>query len=470
MIDPLVSLLMPPEEQATQNDISHYIQVEEAIDCRNSNRRFFSLLNRVSSLNIIISEQSTIVSCKLDRHEIVVDKTLYNETHETWAIGDRPYQKLSNLLWNSHVRGSELVLSSSSSMTGGNFASNLIAANNSNPHTTLYFELTRSNELNCMGKLKSIHMQHQVFYFNLNRAAGSRAPVDGHRLAVRCNGNLNQIQLQPTKLLCQCNKSSPSAGRLAQSLVSDIPCELAQQRDATMLDNNDNPDDIILCDAIYSLESTSPLDYIQAQLQFADRTLVFEVRSVRSAGSAPAPNGSSGTTGAATTTNTNSNSNDYSKSNNNNNNGGNSNVSSSTSRGRSKQQSSTNIDLMQQQIVAPNRQAPHQSSAQSSSLLSVNQQVDDSIATSSSSSSNFGPSNPIIKSEPLETASGAPTSSSEVRYQFANNNAKVAQQTPTSTQHPSTILRIRVRVTNFGVCLLPHMMTNYSCTYKFAWL
>lgn len=38
-----------------------------------------------------------------------------------------------------------------------------------------------------------------------------------------------------------------------------------------------------------------------------------------------------------------------------------------------------------------------------------------------------------------------------------------------ATTHPSTILRLRVRVTNFGVSILPYMMTNYSCTYKFSW-
>jgi hypothetical protein len=388
MIDPIASLFMRQYDQATQNEISTFICVEEAIDCRDSNSRFFSLLNQESQLNIIINDNSTITSCKLDEHEIVVDKNLYNETHETWAIGDRPYQKLSGLSWNSHVRGSELILSSSTNNNTSN-----------TPHTSLYFELTRSNELNCIAKLKTIHLQHQVFYFNLNKATKTRQPIDGHTVVVRCNGNMNRIQVQPTKLLCHCNRT---ATVLPQSLIGEIPFELVQHPD------NPNSDDLILCDAIFSLESTCNLDYLQARLQFQNRELEFEVRSIRSISSSSNSSG-----------------------NNNNNN------VSSTSSQQSTKQLPADLKL-------------NYSCETSSSSMRYD-------ATCSSSQDT-----PKFKQEILD-----PTSSVAAKTMDARPPPIVSPVS--SSPHPSTILRIRVRVTNFGVCIMPFMMINYTYTYRFKW-
>lgn len=479
---------MPREEQAIQNNISNYISIEEAIDCRNANSRFFSLLNKESFLNIIISEQSTIISCKLDTQEIVVDRSLYNETHETWALGDRPYQKLSNLVWNSHVRGSELILSSSflnsNTINAPNINNNNINNNNNSsqpPHTSLYFELTRSNELNCIGKLKTIHLQHQVIYFNLNQATKVKAPIDGHTLAVKCNGNMNRIQVQQTKLLCSCNKLLASKNAFAQSLIGDIPCELTQSHLVISNDGHpkaDNPDDIIICDSIYSLEATCALDFLQAHLQFLNRSIVFEVRSVKSVGiSSNNNNVSSSTTPASTSRNKATSSrqsaysNDYYGSSNN------------------------NIDLRQQ--VNPTEPQAFQrlpqsstSSSSSSSPWASNMTTgpqqhapgDDSIASSSSSSSatmmnsvKLEPQDSSVQSSSTSLSNASATSSSnlatssgsnEAKHQVITNDASVKKP---SALYPSTILRMRIRVTNFGVCILPYMMTNYTGSYKFNW-
>lgn len=401
MIDPFVSLFMPQDEQPAPSPIS----VEEAIDCRDSNSRFFNLINRDSQLSIIINDNSTLTSCQLAGQQIVLDRAAYNETHETWALGDRPYQKLSSQPWSSHVRGSELILTS--------------LTNSNNPHTSLYFELTLANELNCIAKLKSIHLQHQVFYFNLNLGfrLGTRPMVDGHTIVVRCNGSLNRIQAQPTKLLCHCNKSAPL---LPKSFIGDIPYELvsrsrikresstttaSQQHDQ----HDQNEDNFILCDAIFSLESTCNLDYLQAQLQFQNRAVVFEVRSVRSSIN---PSNTTNSNHQANCTNSNSN------------------VSSSTH-----QQLHQHLpnDLKLANVFAP--------------PLLAGLADDSGVATSSSSSV---PTRP--KLEPVEQSTSSTT-----------NNNNVMQS------HPSTILRIRVRVTNFGVCLMPLMMTNYTSTWRFSW-
>ena len=390
MIDPIASLFMRQYDQATQNDISTIITVEEAIDCRNSNSRFFSLMNHETQLNIIINDNSTITSCKLDGHEIVVDKNLYNETHETWAIGERPYQKLSSLQWNSHVRGSELILSSST--------------NNTNlPHTSLYYELNSANELNCAAKLKTIHLQHQVFYFNLRKATSCRQLIDGHTIVVRCNGNMNRIQVQPTKLLCHCNKA---ATILAQSLVGDIPFELMPHPE------NPNSDDAIICDAIYSLESTCNLDYLQVKLQYQNRELEFEVRSVKSI--TPVVN----------------------------NNNQNSNGVSSSSHQLFK---SFPTDLKQL----------------SASLLgesSTNPSRSEDLCASSSSSQ----AAPKLKQETLD-----PSSSDLSKNLFNRSSLTTSQPDQAPNSHPVTMLRIRVRITNFGVSIMPFMMINYTCTYRF---
>lgn len=315
------------------------------MDCREATR-FFYVLNLETNLNVIISKNSSIINFKLDGQEIIVDKRMYDQKHEAWAIGDRPYQKMASLAWNCHVRGSELMLSAS------------------NGTSTLLYELTRSNELICVTKLKSIHLQHQATYINLNNAK-CKAPIDGHFLVVRCNGNLNRIQAQPTKLLCHCNKS---ASILAQSLIGDIPLELRQHPTTNSFIPSDqfgSLDDLIICDAIFSLESTCSLDFLEAQLQYQNRIISYEVRSVQSTSSV--------------TSQTN-------------------NVSSSTG---------------------------------------------------STSNSNINTAN--------------------VADQSDNNCSSASTSTASPASHPSTVLRIRIRITNFGVCIMPYTMTNYTSKYKFSW-
>lgn len=338
-----------------QEDAPNIITVEEGMDCRQANSRFFSLSNHETHLNVVISKTAGIVSCKLGEHEILVDQSLYDQTHETWAIGDRPFQRINALPWNCHVRGAELLLTSS------------------NGTSSIMYELTKFNELNSIVKLKSIHLQHQVAYFNLNNAK-QKTPIDGHLLVVQCNGNMNRIQFQDTKLLCQCNKKSSV---LPQSLIGDIPFELVQ-RDAGISPSNNNEtknnnttpssgteDDIIICDAIFSLESTCPLDVLQVKLSYNEKALLFESRSSSS--------GLTATTSGSSSNNQNAN------------------VSSTT------QQSSSGL--------------PH------------------------------------VKREKGEHVSEA---------------SSAIPQT-------STILRVRVRVTNFGICIMPLMMTNYTSMYRFNW-
>lgn len=334
-----------------QKEPPNTITVEEGMDCRDANSRFFSLTNLDTHLNIIISKVAGIVSCKLDEHEVVVDPSLYNQTHDTWAVGDRPLQRINSLSWNCHVRGAELLLTSA------------------NGTSSIMYELSKFNELNSIVKLKSIHLQHQVAYFNLNNAK-HKTPIDGHTLVVQCNGNMNRIQFQDTKLLCQCNKKSSI---LPQSLIGDIPLELVQ-RDAGASQNNEvknttstttTEDDIIICDAIYSLESTCPMDVLQVQLRYNQRTLLFETRS-----------------------------------------------------------SSSNLPTATNSSTSQNQNTNVSSTTQHTSTVSAQ-----------------------IKRE-----KGEPVSES---------NSAVSQT--------STILRVRIRVTNFGICIMPTMMTNYACMYRFIW-
>lgn len=346
MMDPLRNMMMSEQ----QKQLPSTITIEEGMDCRDANSRFFNLVNQETHLNVIISKVARIISCKLNDHEIVVDPDLYHQSHETWAIGDRPFQRINSLSWNCHVRGAELLLTSA------------------NGTSSILYELSKFNELNSIVKLKSIHMQHQVTYFNLNDAK-NKASIDGHTLVVQCNGNMNRIQFQDTKLLCQCNKKSSV---LPQSLIGDIPFELVQ-RDVGISQNNGdknittsnlgNEDDIIICDAIYSLESTCPLDVLQLQLRYNQRALLFETRSSSSSLQTNTPSSSNQNTCVTSTTQHTSN-------------------------------------------VLPN-----------------------------------------IKRE-----KGEPVSES----------TSVLPQT-------STILRVRVRVTNFGICIMPVMMTNYTCMYRFIW-
>lgn len=400
------------------------IIVEEGFDCR-SNSRFFNLINRQTKLDIIVSKSSSIISCKLDGHEIVLNSRQYNQTHETWAIGERPYQKICSILWSCHVRGAELFLS--------------------NGPSSIMYELTRLNELNSLVKLKSIHLQPKATYFNLNNAR-EKVPIDGHTLIVQCNGNMSRIQVQSTKLLCQCNRK---ASILPQSLVGDIPFELVQH-DASMSLNLSNheelqanlgtEDDKIVCDAIFSIESTSALDFLSVKLQYHSRSLVFEVRAVTSASSAS------------------SNSNNTSHNNNN------ASVSSSTASTTSTTPTDT-TRMTQSDDLAQNYQTQQASS--SSSSCGDGWQSASQVTSESRSTTNDG--NDSKHSSPgkwLSSFVEQPSTSCKASQSSSNatNSSGI-----TSNSHQSTILRARVRVTNFGVCIMPLMMTNYSCKYRFSW-
>lgn len=394
--------MMMPDR--TMEDEPNVVTVEEAIDCRRGNSRFFSLINHESGLNVIISRDSSIISFNLEGQEIAVDKSLYNQTHEAWAIADKSYQKLTALPWNCHVRGSELILSAS------NGASSII------------YELNRHNELNNIVKLKNIHLQHQVTYFNLNNAK-VKTPIDGHTIIVRCNGNMNRIQIQHTKLLCQCNKISSI---LPQSLVGDIPFELRQNASGNSSETT-SEDDLIVCDAIFSLEATCSLDFLQAHLQFNNRILVFEVRSCI------------------------------------------------TTAGLSTNRSSAKIPVQVQPVDVKPKDINFYYQQKKLKVSSNNSQIEDPLKDV----------NPIvIKTEPVDNLSNQMSASSADIKPVIINSTNGPQSTSTSMEdiktnsninchenraHSSTTLRIRIRVTNFGACLMPYMMTNYTSTYRFAW-
>lgn len=391
-------------------DQSGDITVEEGIDCREADSRFFSLLNTKNGLNIIVSNSASWISCKLDEHEIVVNPRLYNQTHETWAIGDRPYQKFNSLTWNCHVRGTELLLSTS------------------NGSSSIMYELTPYNELNSIVKLKSIFLQNQVTYFNLNNAR-IRTPIDGHSIVVQCSGNMNRIKFQDTKLLCRCNRRSPV---LPKSFIGDIPYELVRHHP----DYNVNPqddmgteDDFIVCDSIFYLEATSPLDYLKVQLQYQNWIMLFEVRM------SPIPGGSNPT-------------------------------SVDQSAGVS---SSTNAPISSKQS----------SKAQFSDLRNNHAPADFIRPVSIMNFVNDGPQPPAEQEEAgsaaqsslLESPSTSNSGTTNARTPDTNNNNTPILNSSLSSKGavPSTILRARVRITNYGICVMPLMMTNYSCTYRFSW-
>lgn len=418
MNDPLRQLVANRDDNSAQDDV---ISVEEAIDCRLANSRFFSLVNNKSLLNVIIATDSSITSVNIGGYETVVKKDYYNELHETWAIGEKPYQRLTNLNWNSHVRGSELVLSS---LSGNSVSSSLI------------YDLTRQNELNCLAKLKNIHLQHKVQYFNLNPASStSRTAIDGHMIAIRCNAGFHRIQTRMTKLLCQCNNSSPVS---PQSLIGDIPYELRQYQTtetSTSSTQNNLGDDFIVCDAIYSLESTCTLDFLQAHLQYGNRILVFEIQSVKSTTNAGQSRGLSSNGGIF---------NNYSLNN----------VTSST-RATSLGYNSPNDLMFYNHMIYTKLESEDGSYlATSSTTTTANEHQGESLA---------GVNQDRVKLEQLDHVS--------------NNNRPLLPPIPVSsptdlakaTDHACTMLRLRVRITNFGICIMPYMMTNYIFTYKFAW-
>lgn len=392
------------------SDQSSDITVEEGIDCREADSRFFSLLNTKNRLNIIVSNSASLISCKLDEHEIVVHPRLYNQSHEAWAIGDRPYQKFSSLLWNCHVRGTELLLSTS------------------NGSSSIMFELTLHNELNSIVKLKSIFLQNQVTYFNLNNAK-ERASIDGHSLVVQCNGKSNRIHFQATKLLCRCNRQSPV---LPKSFIGDVPFELVRYNFDYNVNHQDDPgteDDFIVCDSIFYLEATSPLDFLKVQLQYQNRIVLFEVRM------SPIPTGPNL---AAM---------DQSAS-----------VSSSTT-----MPVSNKLSAKAQFSDLRNNHAPADFIKPVSmiDLIGRDEKLEGQQETGSAPNSSI-----------LDSPSTSSSEAMNIRTPDTNNNNNQLNTNSTSSTKgtvPSTILRARVRITNFGICVMPLMMTNYSCTYRFSW-
>lgn len=421
-MDPVRDMMMTCDDSSSNsNQLNNVITLEEGIDCRELNSRFFSLFNHESKLNVIISKSSSIISCKLDGQEIVVDQRLYQQSHETCAVSDRPLQKIDSLQLLPHVRGAELFLSTP------------------NGASSIMYELTRQNHLNSIVKLKSIHLQQQVTYFNLKNAK-QKVSIDGHTLVVQCNGNMNRIQFQPTKLLCQCNKNSTI---LPQSLIGEIPFHLTQHQDADVESNDGQnaaacaQDDMIVCDAIFSLESTCPIDVLKIQLQYENRVLIFETRSSQSC----LPNGSASmasTSGVSSSSST-SNKNSYIK-----------------GKSRCGSLDSTNVQVNDSIHIKPEPQALVETSNSSQSEVTDYSQdrswllrdIKPPIATTAPSTSN------------CHSNITQPTTSSDT----TNNNKP---STSSALSHPATILRVRVRVTNFGVCIMPIMMTNYKCTYKF---
>lgn len=407
-MDPLRKIIMNRDHPDESNDIT----VEEGIDCRQADSRFFSLMNTKNHLNIIVSHCASLLSCKLDEHEIIVDPKYYNQSHETWAIGDRPFQKYSSQSWNCHVRGAELLLST---MNGS---------------SSIMFELTPHNELNSIIKLKSIFLQNQVTYFNLNNAK-ERTAIDGHSLVVQCNGNLNRIQSQATKLLCRCNRRSPV---LPKSFIGDIPFELVRHYpDPSAFiqpDELGTEDDFIVCDSIFYLEATSPLDFLKVQLQYRNRIMLFEVRM------SPLPGGSASLQTL-----------DQSAG-----------VSSSTTA-----PVSNKLNTKAQFSDLRNNHSPADFIRPTSAL---NLDADDSRIDDDQHEASSAPNSSCLESPS--------TSSNELTNPRApdTNNNNSSTPNPGNAQKPtvpSTILRARVRITNFGVCVMPLMMTNYSCTYRFSW-
>lgn len=423
---------------ANQETGPNSIRVEESIDCREpSNSRLFLLKNLDTALDITINQNSTITSCRLEAHEIIVDPRSLHQRHEAWAqnipsIVDANERtnissnhrhhainhKVQAFPWNSHVRGSELVLSTS---------------NNS---SSILYELTSYNELISTVKLKTMYAQHQPIYFNLNDAK-EKAPIDGHTMLIQCNGNINRIQVQQTNLSCNCNSFSSMSPR---SFIREIPVEIFSHNGLNPITlqpiediNKINDDDLIICDAIYSLDSTCPLDMLQVQLQFQLRKLVIELRC-NQIGLQQQPTSSSA---PPQTTER---------------------VSSSTAISTS----STDQKLASHYKSAFNLShgVPVTSEATSPSACCQESSTQDESPTRDVKPNLVGtigardPSAHDSKRTKLPTSQSTRTQNNTDSPAYLNHN---------------TTLRLRIRVTNFGVCVVPFQMSHYSCSYKFSW-
>lgn len=310
-------------------------------------------------------------------------------------------------MWNCHVRGSELLLSTT------------------NGSSSILYELTRLNELNSIVKLKSIHLQQQVTYFNLKNAK-EKSSIDGHTLVVQCNGNLNRIQVQDTKLLCKCNKKSSI---LPKSLIGDVPFELVQhsvntspsgQQDQFSL----NEDDLIVCDAIFSLEANCTLDYLQARLQYQNRILIFEVRCVQT------PNAA----------------------------GQQQNVTQNTP--------TTSSSPQHQKVDIKSRHLDHLFESNNQNTVMSTDATSGTV--SPAEDCDIKPNIEWLKSFTDNTSS--PTSDQQDKQQkFISSSSQPSGVPVGPLTQPTTVLRFRIRITNFGICIMPFTMTNYTCAHRFAW-
>ena len=233
------------------------ISIEEGMDCRDSTNRFFFLKNQRTRLQITISKSSIISSCTMDSHEIILDNRQLRQRHDSWAIGERPTQKMSNQTWVCHVRETDLHLNSA--------------------HGSIVYQLNHYNELGMQARLRSPQLQQPVIYFNLKNAK-RREPIDGHTLCVQSSDSSIRLESSTTQLLCQCNRSSSI---IPQSLIGDVPFELVRNDNVQLAElSNPDEDDILITDAIFSLEARSKTDYIMAQLQYGSRGLQVELRPI----------------------------------------------------------------------------------------------------------------------------------------------------------------------------------------------
>lgn len=318
--------------------------VEEGLDCRRDNMRFFTLINRESKLNIMISHDSNILNCRLDNHDIVIDKSVLDSSDRGALILDESNTaKSDKTAWNCHVRGPELTFTSS------------------NSSSIKIFELKPANELICYIKLRSTKLQSKFTYFNL-KSAKNLESIDGHTILVQSNGNMGRIQAEKAREIIDDRSSI-----LPNSLIGEIPFHLTSNTTEPPRDGeNNDSSNLIICDAIYSLEPINSLDYLRVQIQYQEKCLEIEIRS-----SNPNP-------GAA---------------------------------------------------IKP----------------AANCDINQSEASSSSSDSQ--------KRKVIEPSS---ISNTKINSTSTGLSDKMC-------------LKLRVRVTNFGIAIMPLLMKSYRCKYRFLW-
>ena len=149
---------------------------------------------------------------------------------------------------------------------------------------------------------------------------------------------------------------------LPKSFIGDIPHVI-------VCDTQNTKDDIIICDAIFTLESIDKSSSITAHLQYEDRCLRLELKPTITS---------------------------------------------------------------------------HQNNSSSSQ-------------TSSACSSIVQASNQIVQ----------PDASSSQQQPVDSSNVSVSSNTNSHPVISIDSLKLRVRITSYGACLIPIMMTSYTCSYKF---